>query len=236
MLQLNRDHLTETEKGMYDILSETVKTKPVLRITEAADLCKVSPSKVTKFIQKLGFKSFKQFKLYFSGDEIESATLDKSTEISRLIDYLNNFDYSVVEEFITIINNYSKIIIYGLGPSFFTAEYFGHKLATVMNKNITVTQFEDYATQLADKDTLLLVFSVTGKFASFDQLFDKVHRNQADSMLIMEEYMNASDYNADYIFHLTEGRQNDDLLPFEKTRTIFFIFIEEIFKSLQRKK
>src|SRR5699024_8184836 len=120
--------------------------------------------------------------------------------------------------------------------SFFTAEYFDHKLATVMNKNITFTQFKYYATQLADKDTLLLFFSVTGKFESFDHLFVMVHRNQADSMLIIEEYMNASDYNADYIFHLTESRQNDDLLPFEKTRTIFFIFIEEIFKSLQRKK
>lgn len=233
MLQLNKDHLTETEKSMYDILAESVKNNTALRIVEAAKQCNVSPSKVSKFIQKLGFENFKQFKLYFSGQELNTGHQKESTELKRLYQYINNFNPKLVEQFISRINRYEKIILYGLGPSFICAEYFGYKLATVTDKNITVTQFEDYAGRLADQNTLLLVFSVTGTFSFFDQLFNVAKKNNADSMLVLEEYRNTSIYDADYIFHLTEYQQNNTLLPFEKTRTIFFIFMEEVIGRLK---
>lgn len=51
-------------------------------------------------------------------------------------------------------------------------------------------------------------------------------------MLILEEYVDTREFLADYIFHLSKFNQDDALLPFEKTRTVFFIFIEEIIAKL----
>ncbi len=39
----------------------------------------------------------------------------------------------------------------------------------------------------------------------------------------------------DHIFCLSEYNQSDDLLPYEKSRTVFFIFLEEVIQKLMRK-
>ncbi|GAA0433418.1 hypothetical protein GCM10008983_07580 [Lentibacillus halophilus] len=234
MLKLNTDHLTKLEQEMHMKLSKASASSAKLRITEAANMCNTSPSKVSKFVRKLGFQTFKQYKLYFSGQKVDVQEKKTSTELERLMEFLKNFDPEVVDGFLSIIKRYNKIIIYGLGPSFISAEYFGYKLATVTDKNITVTQHEDYAERLANEGTLLLVFSVTGKFVSFDTLFQRTKATGADSMLILEEYDNKRHFLADYIFHLSKFKQSDDLRSFEKTRTVFFIFIEEVIAKLRQ--
>ncbi|MEH7748071.1 hypothetical protein V7659_24100, partial [Neobacillus drentensis] len=51
-------------------------------------------------------------------------------------------------------------------------------------------------------------------------------------LLILEEYDNSQTLQVDNIFYLTKSAQNGKLLPYEKTRTVFFIFIEEIIVKL----
>ncbi|NGP45650.1 MurR/RpiR family transcriptional regulator [Bacillaceae bacterium SIJ1] len=235
MLKLRTDNLTELEKKIHSTLSEAVAENSKLKIIEAADLCDVSPSKVSKLVRKLGFENFKQYKLYFSGQQASVEVRQKSTEIERLIQFLEDYDPEIVDHFISVFKNFNKVILFGLGPSFISAEYFAYKLATITDKNVFVTHHEDYAERLADEDTLLIVFSVTGKFASFENLFSAAKSKGAQAMLILEEQINTRDSQADYIFYLSKYNQSDDLLAFEKTRTIFFIFIEEIITKLNRK-
>ena len=120
------------------------------------------------------------------------------------------------------------MIIYGLGPSFISAEYFAYKLTVVTNKNITVTQSEDFASRLADEDTLLIVLSVTGKFSSFENLFTETKQNGADIMLILEEYVNTLNSMSDYIFYLSKFIQDNSLLPFEKMRVVFLFLLKTL--------
>ncbi|MBF0705424.1 hypothetical protein IQ283_02310 [Alkalihalobacillus hwajinpoensis] len=101
-------------------------------------------------------------------------------------------------------------------------EYFGHKLTIVSAKNITVAQSEDFASRLADEDTLLIVLSVTGKFSSFEILFTETKQHGTDIMLILEECVNTLKSMAVYIFYLSKFNRDNSLLPFEKTRTVFF--------------
>lgn len=51
-------------------------------------------------------------------------------------------------------------------------------------------------------------------------------------MLILEEYDNSLALDIDNIFYLTKYTQSNSLLAFEKTRTVFFIFIEEVISRL----
>lgn len=232
MIKVTTDKLTKLEEELHDKLSKAVSENEKIKIIEAAEIGEVSPSKVSKLVRKLGFDNFKQYKLYFSGQQINVKKKKKSNEIERLKLFLETFDSGIIHDFISIFQKYEKIVLFGLGPSFFSAEYFAYKLATVSNKNITVTQSEDYAERVADEKTLLIVLSVTGKFSTFDTLFQNVKKNDANIMLILEEYVDTREFPANYIFHLSKYNQDDALLPYEKTRTVFFIFIEEIITKL----
>ena len=46
--------------------------------------------------------------------------------------------------------------------------------------------------------------------------------------MIMEEYNPKLLDQYENIFMLTQTRQSDDLSPYQKSRSIFFIFIEEV--------
>ncbi|WP_345242190.1 MurR/RpiR family transcriptional regulator [Pontibacillus salipaludis] len=233
MLKLDTDKLTKLEKEVHQKVSELVAENDKLKIIEAAEICEVAPSKVSTLVRKLGFDNFKQYKLYFSGHQIKWESNQRTEEIQRLMLFLENFDEKIVDDFVSIYHKYNKIIIYGLGPSFISAEYFAYKLDIVSDKNIKVTHSEDYAEQMVDDETLLIVLSVTGKFSSFEGLFQKSKDKGAEIMLILEEYVNTQNSLADYVFHLSKFNQSDELLPFEKTRTVFFIFMEEIATKLK---
>ncbi|MDG5472427.1 SIS domain-containing protein [Jeotgalibacillus sp. ET6] len=232
MIKLVTDQLTALEQEVHGKLSKAVSSNETLKIIDAAEMCGVSTSKVSKLVRKLGFTNFKQYKLYFSGQQINLEKQKKSNEIERLAHYLENFDPQIVDDFVSIFQQYDKIILFGLGPSFISAEYFAYKLAAVSDQKVTVTQSEDFAERLMDEHTLLIVFSVTGKFSSFESLFKKAKENGSTNMLVLEEYVNTLDSAADYIFHLSKFNQHAELLPFEKTRTVFFIVIEEIIAKL----
>lgn len=232
MIKVVTDNLTKLEEEVHAKLSKVVSTNQKLRIIEAAEICEVSPSKISKLVRKMGFHNFKQYILYFSGQQINLERQKKSNEIERLIRFLENFDSKIVDDFVSIFQKYDKVILFGLGPSYISAEYFAYKLATVSDKNVTVTQSEDFAERLTDKNTLLIVLSVTGKFSSFDSLFKQAKENGSSIMLVLEEYVNTLGSIADYVFYLSEFNQDSSLLAFEKTRTVFFVFIEEIITRL----
>jgi DNA-binding MurR/RpiR family transcriptional regulator len=102
----------------------------------------------------------------------------------------------------------------------------------VSGKNIFATQGEIHAQHLVDEETLFVVFSVTGKFASFENLFQEVQSSGAEILLILEEYEQLPALRVDNVFYLTQSTQDKNLLAYEKTRTVFFIFIEEIIAKL----
>jgi DNA-binding MurR/RpiR family transcriptional regulator len=231
-ININVNKLNDLEISVHNKLSEIIKENDNLKILEAADYCQVSSSKVSKLVRKLGFESFKQYKQYLSGQPIIHEDKTISSEFERLKHFLDHFDHTLVDEFITLFTKYNRIVLFGLGPSFICVEYFAYKLALVSAKNILVSQGEDHAQHLVDEDTLLIVFSVTGKFTSFENLFNIVKAKGAESLLILEEYDNISALKADHTFYLTQSAQSDKLLPYEKTRTIFFIVIEEIMAKL----
>lgn len=233
MLKLNTDNLTILEKKIHNTLSKVAATNGKIRIIEAAEICNVSSSKVSKLARKLGFENYKQYILYYSGQQTDIIVQKKPNEIERLIQFLKSYDPKTVDNFISVFKKFNKIIVFGLGPSYICAEYFAYKHALVTDINIFVTQHEDYAEQMADEETLLIVFSVTGKFSSFENLFDATKKKGSQTMLILEDHVNMRDSKVDYIIYLSKFTQNDDLLAFEKTRTIFFFFIEEIITTLK---
>ncbi|ANN35662.1 hypothetical protein A9498_29805 (plasmid) [Bacillus thuringiensis serovar coreanensis] len=231
-MNINLNKLNQLERAVHNKLSKIIENNYNIKILEAADQCDVSSSKVSKLVRKLGFENFKQYKQFFSGQTIISEDKEISSELERLKNFIENFDPVLIDNFLTIFKKFNRIVLFGLGPSFISVEYFAYKLALISGKNIFVAQSEIYAQHLVDEETLLIIFSVTGKFTSFENLLNGVKSCGAETLLVLEEYNNSLSLEFDNIFYLTNSTQNENLLPFEKTRTTFFIFMEEVIAKL----
>lgn len=234
MIKLNTNKLNELEKTIHETLSNELKENKNLTILEASELVGVSPSKISKFSKKIGFDNFKQYKSFFNGDEINYKPV--SDELERIKNYIETFDPKLVDDFIDIFNKYDKIILFGYGPSYICADYFAYRLRTITQKFIISSSEEVEAINLADENTLLIVFSTTGKFRNFDNFFSEINKKGGNILLILEEYNSDIDIQNNTTYFLTKTHQDKNLLPYEKSRTIFFIFMEEILKKLSNNK
>ncbi len=232
IIDLNK--LNSLEKEIYNKLTSHMKEHTELRITEAASLCECSPSKISKFVKKLGFENFKQFAAFTKGEAIPEKKV--SSELKRIRDFTRSFDTSIVDKFIKMLDTHKKIIFFGYGPSFLCAQYFEYKLRLLTNSVVIAVSDIGTAQNLIDDSSLLVILSTTGHYASFQAIYEDAKTKQCDILLLVEEYHHDLIDCYDNIYFLTQSTQSSALKAHEKSRVVFFIFIEEvIFKLIQRK-
>jgi DNA-binding MurR/RpiR family transcriptional regulator len=155
-----------------------------------------------------------------------------SSELERIKLFIDDFDASLVEEFIELMNNHEKIILYGYGPSFICAQYFEYRLRVCSSKFILAVGDEISLETMMDQNTLLIIFTTTGTFRSFENIYNISKNKGSKVLMIAEEYNTTLFANCDRIFWLCKFPQPSELKPHEKSRTVFFIFIEEIIHRL----
>ena len=235
MININFEALNPLERKIHETLSTHSKTVESIRLTKAAQLCGCSVSKISKFAKKLGFSGYKQYLDFLYGKVLPEA--DTSCELTRLRKFIDAFDHGKAQELVELIRSHEKIVLFGYGPSLLCAQYFGYRLRTCTDKTAIAVPDELSVTTMTDEKTLLLIFTVTGTFRSFADIYRKAKRKSANVALIIEEYNTAICNDCDKIFYLSPKAQSADLFPYEKTRTVIFIFMEEIIRYLssQRK-
>jgi DNA-binding MurR/RpiR family transcriptional regulator len=227
MINVDRNRLNPLESRIHATLVKAVETDHDIRISRAAELCGCSRSKISKHVKKLGFKNYRQYMGFMSGNETPPPEA-RSSELERIGRFIADFDAGMVDQLVTEINAHEKIILFGYGPSFICGQYFEYKLRIVTSKYIVTIQDEIMAENFLDERSLVIVFSATGKFKSFQSLYECAKARKSKFLLIAEEYNPAllSDY--ENIMFLTHETQADGLLPYEKSRILFFILIEEV--------
>jgi DNA-binding MurR/RpiR family transcriptional regulator len=182
-------------------------------------------------VRKLGFATYKQYINSFSNPE-ERALRPLSLELERLSNFIEKFDERLVNELINLINRHFTIVFFGYGPSFYCLQYFTYKLRIVTTKNIIATNDELTAKQFLRKGTLLVIFSTTGRFKSFAGLNQEAKRKGCEVLLVLEEYNREMLAEFSHVLFLTDSFQNESLKPYEKSRAVFFIFIEEVVRKI----
>lgn len=230
MINININNLNPLEKEIYSTLTQKVLTIPNIRITQAAEYCECSISKISKVVKKLGFRNYKQFMGFLYGEEISINV--ESSELKRLRRFIDDFDPKIVDDFIKLLSQHERIILFGYGPSYIVAQYLEYKLHTITNKFAFAMQDVLSVTNMADDKSLLVIFTATGSFKSFEDIYKNAKDKGCTVLVVSEEY-NPSLINAcDNLFWLSRYNQASDLKPHEKSRTIFFIFIEEVIRKL----
>lgn len=230
MINIDFNKLNTLEQQIHETLIKYSKENPNLRIAQAAEACDCSMSKISKFVKKLGFNNYKQYLDFLYGNEIPQK--DSSNELERIKQFLDDFDISLVDEFIDLMNSSDKIILFGYGPSFICTQYFEYKLRLTTNKFVSSAPDEISVERLIDDKSLLVIFSATGKFKSFEKLYNYSKSHNCKVLLIVEEYNTSLLSIYDKIFMLTKSTQSSDFKTYEKSRIIFFIFIEEVIQHI----
>jgi DNA-binding MurR/RpiR family transcriptional regulator len=156
----------------------------------------------------------------------------QSSELSRVREYIDSFDESMVTELLALMESHNNIILFGYGPSFLCAQYFEYRLRIFSNKIIVALSDEISVASIADENTLLIIMTVTGAFQSFQNVCAESRKKGCDVVLVAEEYNTNLFGQCDRIFWLSKYPQPINLLPYEKTRTVFFLFFEEIIQRL----
>jgi DNA-binding MurR/RpiR family transcriptional regulator len=229
MLSIDTSRLNALERSIYERLEKMAKETD-LTITRAAEFCGCSASKISKLAHRLGFSGYKQYIRYISGKEIVRP--DASPELQRISGFLEKFDETLSNQVIDAINRHDRIVLFGYGPSLYCLQYFEYKLRFATNKTIVATDDELIVRSLIDQKSLLLIFSVTGNFKSFTNIYGAAKKKHNEVILIMEEYRLSLLEDYDRVLFLTDSRQSDNLKPYEKSRTVFFVFIEEIMRKI----
>lgn len=234
MQYVNIEQLNDLEKQIYDTLSAECRKNKNLRISQAAALCNCSTSKISKTIKKLGFSNYKQYVCFMNGEFVPDKII--SSEFERIKTFLDNFDLTVIDEFINLLDSHSKILLFGYGPSLYCAQYFEFKLRLFINQTVITISDELSAASLINDDTLLVIFSATGSFSSFENLKSIARKKNADVLLLIEEYNPSALSDDCQVLFLTDTVQSFTVIPYEKSRIVFYIFIEEVIQHLIRRK
>lgn len=230
MINIDLNKLNPLEGQIYETLLAFSKDNSNIKITQAAQVCGCSVSKISKFVKKLGFNNYKQYMDFLYGKEVHQKK--SSSELERIKNFIDDFDISLVDEFIELMNSYEKIVLFGYGPSFICTQYFEYKLRINTNKFVISVPDEISLETLIDDNSLLVIFSTTGKFKSFEKIYNLSKESNCKVLLIAEEYNTSLLSNCDKVFWLSKISQSNDLKPHEKSRITFFIFIEEVIQHI----
>lgn len=231
MFNIDTKKLNDSEKKILELILVHSKGNPAPTISEAAKLCQCSVSQISKSVKKSGFSGYKQFIAYlYHGKEPKNYRVE---EIERLKLFLKDFDIKLVYEFASLITQHDKIILFGYGPSAICAQYFEYKLRLCSNATVITAPDEQSAKSMLNSAGLLVIFSTTGQYRSFEKLTIEAKYKKAEVVVVSEEFNPQLMENCDHYFVLTQHRQTDTLKPYEKTRTIFFIFLEQVILALR---
>jgi DNA-binding MurR/RpiR family transcriptional regulator len=230
MINVDLSSLNPLEKRIHEQLMLLRGKRETIRINEAAELCQVSVSKISKFVKKLGFKNYRQYLDFLYGREMDRC--ERSDELKRIKAFIEAFNPVMIDELLDLIDRHKKVVLFGYGPSMLCAQYFEYRFRNCSDKMVIAISDEVAIDNIVDSSTLLLILTVTGRFHSFQNVYDSCRKKGGTVAIIVEEYNTELFNQCDRIFWLSPEPQPSHLKPYEKSRTLFFIFLEEIIQKI----
>lgn len=187
---LNNESFGSTNETIANTMIERLYELDKLTIDDLSDLCHVSKSTLSKFVRNLGFDSFKDFKLTVIEEKEKpfykysnTITIDKFIEkngIQKYVEILSDdinlavreISQEKIKKIAKMIFNSSKVAAFGTTYSETVALDFQYMMA--FNKKYIYTSLDDLKQdafiETADNDTLVIIFSNSGKYLREYQL------------------------------------------------------------------
>ena len=173
----NLSSLSTVDMSIYRYIEQNSDKVIYMRVRDIAQNAHVSNSSVMRFIHKIGFNSFPEFKAYLknnnhSSHQAEVEFINKSNFPNDLTSKLN-----IVADKIYQADN---IITMGMGDSAFLAGYAARKLAAFgFNAGPVTDPFYPLVPKLANTtNNIIICFSVSGRTTEMVEMINRFVNNE----------------------------------------------------------
>ncbi|WP_046209551.1 MurR/RpiR family transcriptional regulator [Vibrio sp. ECSMB14105] len=224
--------LNNLEKKILREITPILEKESNISISKASEQLNISPSKLSKFVRRMGFENFKEFKrLHNKNIDIENSedSAIKNSHLSSIQIFLDSFDRDLVDSFSIEMEKYQNIVLYGAGPSFACAVYFSDRIQMTTHKRSTAVSDMNMLQHYCNQDTLLITLSTSGLYDSYTNL---INVNAGEKLFLFEDLITLPELANYKVFYLTRGSKNNKVTQYKRPRTLFFIFLEEVINKL----
>lgn len=233
--------LTKSEKKVYQAVLKNPTTIVNNSIQKAAELLNVSVASIQRFINKIGYSGYTEFKLALQHQEQDQDKSKKQRKVKnpivhayvRSLKVLENLNLSqFLKPLIMDIKKYQNIKAIGNGNTALSAEqlvysmYSENKFIDCVDTSIKI----DYLADALTKEDLLIIFSVTAPEDTYLKLVRDAAKVGAKTYLITmnQESKLLTQVNHSIILPSTHVENSDSSLHRVDSRAIFYIFAEMI--------
>lgn len=128
--KIDFNRLSETEKVLYHYMSSNIEKIPYMRIREVATESHTSASSVMRFIRKLGFDSYAEFKINVKTHQPGDTSVINSEGLISPSTFPSNTEFTMQQIAEKMLES-ENVIFYGIGASGSMCEYAARRFATL---------------------------------------------------------------------------------------------------------
>lgn len=188
-----------------------------MRVRDIAIESHTSASSVMRFVRKIGFSSFTEFRTHFSSPKLEATNLFKGLEVLQKENFPPDLEYRI-KQVVEQILKCENLIFFGMGASGSICEYAARRFATIGFNSFALIDvtYPIIAKLRNTSDNVLITLSVSGKTNEVVELVN-TFKNQADFTTIaitsdpQSTVAKLSDYILDYRVDIRRIHKHEDL-------------------------
>lgn len=160
------EKLNEKEIKVYRYILAHALEFPFMTIREVANGVQVSTTVILNFVKKMGYKSFKEFKLAYRLQERKSRESKRVYDDKQVIGALMQLDNEYYQEKLDIakamIGNHNNLIFTGIGNSGLIGTY-GARIFSSVGKYANAISDPFVRINASMEDTVIIALSISGK-------------------------------------------------------------------------
>lgn len=234
--KLDFNELSETDRAIYHYMSSQGDKIPYMRVREIANESHTSASSVMRFIRKLGYESFTEFRTQFKVPSVEKNALLSSMDILQADNFPRDIE-SKIRQVAERMIECENIIFFGIGASGSICEYAARRFATIGYNSYALidSTYPIFSKLKHTTDNVLVVLSVTGTTTEIVELVNGFRNNPDFTTVAITSNANSTlarmtDFILDYSVTVTRINQYEDM-----TSQIPCLFlIETLSEALQQ--
>lgn len=238
-------NLNENDKVIVQYIKEHLDEIPYLSSGELARQTYTSSTSIIRFIKKLNYTSYNDFKLHIVSDlkNMKSSTLSimSHEEILSLVNKVSDIDVSIIQKtkdllsietlknMMILMNKYKYIDIIANDANAALGEYASHLLWSV-NKVTTVHQQSDKQLLVGfqiPQDHLVIIISKYGKNPHFINIVKMLKKREVKTIIMTSQMGKELSQYCDYCLYGIVEESLDKLRD-----SVFYISIKYLFDLL----
>ena len=215
--KIDFNDLSETDRAIYHYMSSQSDKIPYMRVREIAIESHTSASSVMRFIRKLGYESFTEFRSHAKMPQVENADILSGSTLLSADHFPKNIESKlrrVAEKLIECEN----IIFYGIGASASMCEYAARRFSTLGCNSFALVDhtYPIFAKLKNTSDNMVFALSISGGTTEIIELFNGFKNNPDFTTVVITSDSAStlgrmSDFVLDYSVDVKRINKHEDL-------------------------